>query len=519
MIVSDSAFVLYVDHQGHPAPLAMSYHATASRRLASSLDRHPPSTVTEVDSAFCPQCLAFYDSNSASNMGYCPEAKCRLCPNCSAVANIVVEDGTAFYSCGSCAWNSKACELAVPVTVDSNGVISKEEVVKATQTLGKQYSTKAGDANKPSDTSFKGMLNALEGMAKEKVKGQRSTFIYSKGTSAAERRGIDGPEGWSVETLEESMETRRKDFSASADSRVGGQDPQIIPLDQPIVFDDSLKNEPVQALLMQQVGTGATSFAELLPLQVPLRPRKSRRCRAELAEGRPGILLKPKLNPLEGDSSLRTGHGQWWKKDSSAIQVLPRVRASKHASDGTKHAFLIKVSNPTLGNIRFRLASSDYGGEPVWDGDSTERNPLLENICVEPLNQKIVSASLAPEIGKSIQASTVVELEPGEDSFLDLGRSIYDEPEEVYRWKAEEALEDSKVSAENPSSVRVIDSRKSSAWLELIVMETPVDAGFSPAVALSLQIEVGGGSWESSLIQPESGDKKDMVNFDLVLVW
>jgi len=195
------------------------------------------------------------------------------------------------------------------------------------------------------------------------------------------------------------------------------------------------------------------------------------------------------------------------------------VRASKHASDGTKHAFLIKVSNPTLGNIRFRLASSDYGGEPVWDGDSTERNPLLENICVEPLNQKIVSASLAPEIGKSIQASTVVELEPGEDSFLDLGRSIYDEPEEVYRWKAEEALEDSKVSAENPSSVRVIDSRKSSAWLELIVMETPVDAGFSPAVALSLQIEVGGGSWESSLIQPESGDKKDMVNFDLVLVW
>ena len=110
------------------------------------------------------------------------------------------------------------------------------------------------------------------------------------------------------------METRRKDFSASADARVGGQDSQVIPLDQPIVLDDSLKDEPMQALLMQQVGTGATSFAELLPLQVPLRPRKSRRCRAELAEGRPGILLKPKLNPLEGDSSLRTGHGQWWKK-------------------------------------------------------------------------------------------------------------------------------------------------------------------------------------------------------------
>lgn len=146
---------------------------------------------------------------------------------------------------------------------------------------------------------------------------------------------------------------------------------------------------------------------------------------------------------------------------------------------------------------------------------------MLENICVEPLNHKIMSASLAPEIGKSIQASTVCELEAGEDSFLDLGRSIYEEPELVYKWRADEVLAESNVSEENPSSIRVIDSRKSSAWLEFIVMETPVQAGYSSAVALSLQIEVGGGSWESSLIQPEKqdGDQKDMVNFDLVLVW
>ena len=147
---------------------------------------------------------------------------------------------------------------------------------------------------------------------------------------------------------------------------------------------------------------------------------------------------------------------------------------------------------------------------------------MLENICVEPLNQKIVSASLAPEISKSIQASTVCELEPGEDSFLDLGRSIYDEPELVYKWKADEVLAESTVSADNPSSIRVIDTRKSSAWLEFIVMErAPAQAGYSSAVALSLQIEVGNGSWESSLIQPEKqdGNEKDMVNFDLVLVW
>jgi hypothetical protein len=55
---------------------------------------------------------------------------------------------------------------------------------------------------------------------------------------------------------------------------------------------------------------------ELLPIPIALRAKKSRRCRAELAAGRPGILVKPKPNPLEGDSSLRSGHGQWWKKVS-----------------------------------------------------------------------------------------------------------------------------------------------------------------------------------------------------------
>jgi hypothetical protein len=35
----------------------------------------------------------------------------------------------------------------------------------------------------------------------------------------------------------------------------------------------------------------------------------------ELSKGKPGILIKSKINPLDGDTtSSRTGHGQWWKK-------------------------------------------------------------------------------------------------------------------------------------------------------------------------------------------------------------
>jgi hypothetical protein len=204
--------------------------------------------------------------------------------------------------------------LLTSVTVDSEGVISKEDLEKASAELATQWTLRTEECNKPSAEHFKTMLKTLEGMAKEQVKGQRSTLHYSTNTSLTARRGLDGPEGWSVETLETSLQTRRDIFSASVEEQVGGQDSQAIPLDQEQLLQESLRDKPVQSLFLQGIARQVNSANDLLPLPIPLRPRKSRRCRAELAEGRPGILLKPKLNPLEGDSSLRTGHGQWWKK-------------------------------------------------------------------------------------------------------------------------------------------------------------------------------------------------------------
>ena len=62
-------YVLYVDHALHPAPLSMCYHATGARRLSSAVDRFPPATLTEVDSAYCPQCLSYHDASSAARLG------------------------------------------------------------------------------------------------------------------------------------------------------------------------------------------------------------------------------------------------------------------------------------------------------------------------------------------------------------------------------------------------------------------------------------------------------------------
>ena len=307
----DSAYVLYVDHQGHPAPLSLSYHATASRRLASAVDRHPPSTITEVDSAFCPQCLSFYDASTAATTGYCPKPSCCLCPICRSVASIGVDEQDCLYKCGRCEWTSRECSLFTSIVVGSDGAVSKDDVEKASIELNTQLTTRIDQQSQSSEEHYKTMQQTLEKMAKDQVKGQRSTMFIPT-TAAASRRGMDGPEGWSVQSLEHSLEARQKLVAASVSETVGGQDLQVVSVEFGQTLNESLEGKNPTSLLLQTVAD--SSFDSLLPLPIPLRPRKSRRCRAELAEGRPGILIKPKLNPLEGDSSLRTGHGQWWKK-------------------------------------------------------------------------------------------------------------------------------------------------------------------------------------------------------------
>ena len=311
----DSAFVLYVDHQGHPAPLSSSYHATASRRLASAVDRHPPSTVTEVDSAYCPQCLTFHDANTAGNLGHCPKPSCRLCPLCRSVAAVTVDESDCIYKCGLCSWTSRECSLFTPISVGGDGEVDREDFDKASQELGTQLSLRMEQNNQDASDHYKTMIKTLEGMAKEQVKGQISSLFIPFGAAAA-RRGMDGPEGWSVQSLEQSLEARGKLVAASIAETVGGQDLQRVSLMAENELTEDLEGKPTSSILLQAGASPSMSKASLLPLPVPLRPRKSRRCRAELAEGRPGILVKPKLNPLEGDSSLRTGHGQWWKKVS-----------------------------------------------------------------------------------------------------------------------------------------------------------------------------------------------------------
>ena len=174
-----------------------------------------------------------------------------------------------------------------------------------------------------------------------------------------------------------------------------------------------------------------------------------------------------------------------------------------------------------------RLASSDYMGEPVWD-EPTETTPFLQNILVDVFTDKHVDAELTPDAVQDLTPTEFCQLEPAEDSFLELGQSSNSIPELVSNWNPRDVLSNSRISddqASSKSTLQLLTVKNSVAWFELVVLERSNKSvkGVNSAIAFDLQIEVGNGSWESSLVQPElnadSADAKDMVSFSLVIVW
>ena len=375
---------------------------------------------------------------------------------------------------------------------------------------------------------------------RQRREGEAATIIPGRRADAARnRRKADGPGGWSVESLEEAMLKRREEEKASVVApMVKGIEVQRLSLsDSANVDDDDGPESPrpnaergcAQAVLGPGMATSA-AMGKLYPLSVPLRPRKSRRCRAELAAGRTGILIKPKLNPLEGDSSLRSGHGQWWKKDSSAVHVVPRVRVVRQgqlmlADSRVRHALLLSVTNPTLGMIRLRLNGADLRDFDASTA-SDDEGYTLRNIRVDSLGRCRANVRMIGSTS-TIVLPDMVELEAVEDALFDIGAGQSKEPKEVETWDANAILKATECDDEGLSGCpfSTVAVSKDRAWIQLVIEEDGFKETSTPgefvAFPATLQVEIGNGSWESSLIKSvevKEGES-DLFSVRLLLAW
>jgi hypothetical protein len=219
-------------------------------------------------------------------------------------------------------------------------------------------------------------------------------------------------------------------------------------------------------------------------------------------------------------------------QDSSAIHVIPRVRVvqryqstvNNEGTLGSMQVFLLKVSNPTLGSVRLRFSKSAFGGEKEYWNDSAGESStngtatLFAGLLVDTLEQRFIQAKLKPSLMNDLETTGTVELLSAEDSIIELRGKTLRTPELVMNWDPELVLKRVDTSAGSAPFIRLVTQSAADAWFELVVLEPHADVSLASAVPLALEVDLGHGSWESSLI-PANDVAKDMVVFDLVLVW
>jgi hypothetical protein len=453
-------------------------------------------------------------------MGYCHS--CKQCPLCTAIASVVVvvvndDDETAFacyYKCGFCEWNSKACGIVV-VLDKKEPPIHKEKLMQVSKNLAEMATSKQEESLAALTAHYQDLMTTWA----------EQEFFQNDKPLNVKRGGIphEGLQAWNVESLEESLVAKQQQQQLKAPNFIGNIMPVVAIMDDsPRLLDPALQTVATTTTLLLQPLASCNALptlaSELLPLPLPLRARTSRRCLSELQQGRAGILVKPKLNPLEGDSSLKSGHGQWWKKDSSAIHVIPKLTIPKHQ----KNKFLIQMANPNMCTVRVRLASSKH-----YTGEQGNDNHVIKHVLMDSLeeeNYKNVVLDWNATCKNMAASEDFVELESVQDSFLEMGR-VTRLPDAVATWNGSD---ESVITAEETSSCRLVACHKDVAWFELHVNSSSsaipniADSNDDDyvAVPIALQIQVGDGSWESSLIkQKETDDGPDFVTFHVLVAW
>eukprot|EP01083_Nonionella_stella_P117344 349577_1 len=142
--------------------------------------------------------------------------------------------------------------------------------------------------------------------------GSHSGRIANKIMREEEKKDNASSSKWSVEALEHSITQRRQYITEEVNKNIPSVTHSILTIHDDIQLDSSSSDrisvlDPIQ-MARQETVSSSSSHTHALPVPLCLRPRVVRRCVKELEAGRPGILVKPKVNPLEGDSSLRYGH-------------------------------------------------------------------------------------------------------------------------------------------------------------------------------------------------------------------
>lgn len=267
------------------------YYSILSSQLDKSIiiliSKHSKSSLHEVISVFCPQCLTRYSEEEAfTYLGCCPS--CFRCPCCKAIL-LKHFDNEIIY-CGMCLWESEK------TNIQQNNYISSV------------------------DARFLQLSENFKNITCVKDFNRHNNILKEKNNI------------WQLEDLDnklsvcsnKSIERNLANIYLTED---GINDSSIFTIHTDI-------NMASASQKCENIYSRENKLSKLKPLNMKLHTKCTIRSRhtnslQSSQQQRMNILVQPKALPLEGDSSSKIQRGKWWVKDSSAIHEIPFISVKK----------------------------------------------------------------------------------------------------------------------------------------------------------------------------------------------
>ena len=426
--------ILHMDYQGYWAPLSHLYFSSSSKILVA---RHPESCEEELQGfLYCPQCLTRFQSEDVSQyFDRCPT--CFTCPRCTSILTVANVPSSSSYSmsddgqlldlkCDFCPWRSSSSGIVGKAKGDLESSIADRE---NNNDAAQAFNALLG-AYKQADIAFLANRDSKSNATKHDFShylkhGVDTSLPDGKITSAktVEGTGIFESERWDVQSLEEKLAKQAElihDFDPDSESPLyrylHSKDPSwqsTMQAKEHSILETIAKTEDMNLLTSLreretniEIGTASMLASNLLPARVPLRSRRTLRCRRDVEEGKLSILLQPKTMPLEGDSSQKLQRGKWWMKDASAVHIVPRIILRKiptcadilniQASCAQLGWIHITITNPQETAVTIELTNI----QPQQSGqDLLCRYPAVDEVEEEVFHVSLSCPSPPIEIG------------------------------------------------------------------------------------------------------------------------
>ncbi|ETV97063.1 hypothetical protein H310_09887 [Aphanomyces invadans] len=343
---------------GRQYPLAELYWSDTCKKIVCPW---PTCSLQEIDSYFCRFQMDNLPSKEAATYKN-RSARTFACPDCKSTLQTIKHDKYMFF-CAHCRWDSDSIQLT-DEDPDTLMMVAntREREEHVFDVLLSHYQQKAAQTSGPHHTGTRST-------SKRSVTTVSSSRFLKQ--SLANRKQSVLQRNWKMEDLEMKLKETLSTAASAVDATLVEKCRLKVPQHERFHSVDAVKAAQthdmavVSTLAQRNLCTPllqSRDVSALFPSRPDLRVKRSWRCVESMASGAPGILVKPQINPMTGDSSMVVA-ASWWKKASLAIHVVPSITIRRlwelNASSPNDAVAWLLVENPLEEDVVLVVKSID----------------------------------------------------------------------------------------------------------------------------------------------------------------